>query len=91
MKAHLTLLRRDGVRLKQVDPAVTDRLVQLAIKADKGLRRAEATCCFGGSVLGVLWEPSLLRFSGDSLTLIGFENRAGAGTVQEWRIRPYST
>jgi hypothetical protein len=90
MKAWLTPLRHSGRRI--ASGALTQaRLVSLVLHGEKGFRRIQATCCYGGDVVGQLWEPSLLRFGDQDFVLSGFVREEDAAVVQEWRLRPLST
>lgn len=86
MKAYLTTLRRDGKRLQPEQLAQPPRLVSLTLSAKQGFRHLKAVCCFGGSTLGELWEPTLSHLGDAEFTLQGFERVGEAGLVQEWKL-----
>jgi len=86
MKAYLTMLRRDGKRLEPDQLTQPPRLVSLTLSAKQGFRYLKAVCCFGGSTLGELWEPTLSRLGNAEFTLHGFERNGEAGLVQEWKL-----
>lgn len=88
MKAYLTLLRRDGTRLT-IPPSQMGRLVSLTMRKAKGFRQARATCCYGGDLVSVLWEPIILGFGNTDFVLTGFERVGDAAVAQEWRLRPH--
>jgi hypothetical protein len=90
MKFYLTVIRRDGKRLPPEELAQPPRLASLALSSKRGFRHLSASCCFGGSTLGELWEPVLSGIGGDDFTLHGFERMGEAGHVQEWRLKPHS-
>ncbi len=91
MKFYLSLLRRDGKRLRISEVAQPPRLVMLKLTAVDGFRLAEATCCQGGSTVAKLWEPMLVGVRDNDLTLHGLERLEEASMAQEWRLRPHST
>ena len=89
MKFYLTMMRRDGKRLGPDQRAKEPRLVMTRLSVESGTRRMEATCCFGGSVVGELWEPVLVRLGEEDLTVRGVERLGEAAVVQEWQLRPH--
>lgn len=89
MKFYLTLLRRNGRRLAEGQLADRDRLVSARLTIVQGIQHLEATCCFGGSKVGELWDPVLTRLGNQEMIFRGIERLADAGVVQEWRLRPH--
>ena len=89
MKFYLTMLRREGKRLAPEQVNQAPRLVMTRLSVVRGARCMKATCCFGGSVVGELWEPVLVRLGEEDLTVRGVERLGEASVVQEWQLRPH--
>lgn len=68
MKFYLTVMRRDGKRLTRDKLDQPARLVTLTLSSSRGFRQLKAVCCFGGSVVGYLWEPAISSFGELDLT-----------------------
>lgn len=90
MKCYLTKPRLDGKRLQRDQWEQPARLVTLTLSSSRGFRQLRAVCCFGGGVVGYLWEPAISSFGAVDLTLHGYEQLGDAGVVQEWLLRPHS-
>ena len=68
MKCYPAKLWLDGKRLQRDQCERPARLVTLTLSSSRGFRQLKAECCFGGSVVGYLWEPAISNFGEVDLT-----------------------
>ena len=89
MRFYLTMLRSEGKRLAAGQVNQPPRLVITCLSVVRGVKCMKATCCYGGMVVGELWEPMLVRLGEEDLTVRGVERLGEAAVVQEWQLRPH--
>lgn len=89
MKILLSLRRHKGQRLSGIKGDVRPQLVDFFLARADGYRVARAQCCVIGSVIAVLWEPTLVRVEADAFLFQGFEKVGEQTVVPEWVVKPY--